>query len=293
MKVRVVLRALAVAILLVVAGLAVPGSADAQTDPAPPPTIVPPLPERAEPALEGVGPVGWRACDAVGLAFGLTVLSGTLAGAPPELTVPVNETVASVSGPALAAFFEACQQVPLSEEPPSCETDESVPALPTLGRPLPPFSTLVDELSALEGSLGEVAPGLDGALSDAVADLLACTDGRDPEEEPAPAPSDQPPASSGSEPLVDDFGLAPTSEGFDGSSGGAAPALGSSAGGDPGPAAPAGEQATDAVASYQPAASSTPASTGTTRAVVLLLLTALAGGMWVAAGSGDAGPAER
>ena len=294
--VGVVLRAVATLTLLAVAGLAVPGNADAQTDPTPPPTVVPPLPEPAEPVLGGVGPVGWRACDAVGLAFGLTVLSGTLAGAPPELTVPVNEAFTTASGPALATFFEACQQIPLSEEPPSCETDEEVPALPTLGRPLPPFSTLVDELSALEGSLGEVAPGLDGALSERVADLLACTERRDPEDEPTPTPAVEPPAPSASDPFVDGAGLSPTTDGFGVSARPATPSLGTPAGGDPAPAVPTGEHATtDAVGAYQPAASSAPANDGTTLAVVLLLLTALAGGVWTAAGAGSSGttPADR
>ena len=62
-------------------------------------TVVPPLPDEADPITSGVSPVMWQTCNSVGLAVGLIVLAGTLAGVPPDIGVPLNEAIATASGP--------------------------------------------------------------------------------------------------------------------------------------------------------------------------------------------------
>jgi hypothetical protein len=157
----------------------------------PPTTVVPQLPEELEPITAGVSPVMWQACNGAGLAVGLIVLAGTLAGAPSDVVVPLNDAIAAASGPVLRTFFEACQQIPLPEEPPDCGTDQVLPLLPSLGRPILPAALLANELRALDTTLGASGVPLEGALGDAADDLLACAAGRNPEPDavtPDPVP---------------------------------------------------------------------------------------------------------
>lgn len=161
---------------------------------APPIAVLPPVPDEADAVSSAVSPVVWQACRSVGLAVGLVVVAGTLAGAPPEVTVPLNEVLATSGGPVLALFFELCQEIPLPDEPPLCAVDEQVPPLPSLGRPVLLAGLLANELRALDATISGLGAPLDGALGAAADDLLACVDGQQP------APDDLPAASEADDP---------------------------------------------------------------------------------------------
>ena len=140
MRTRLGVRLAAVAGAALLAGGLAVASAPAQastTQEAPPSTILPTLPSEAEPLTSAVSPVVWQACRGVGLAVGLTVVLGTLAGVPPDVGVPLNATIATLSGPVLTLFFEVCQQIPLPDEPPDCAADAAGPAPPVARPPGP------------------------------------------------------------------------------------------------------------------------------------------------------------
>jgi hypothetical protein len=271
--------ALAAAALLV-GGLAV-ASAPARastTQEAPPSTILPTLPPEAEPLTAAVSPVVWQACRGVGLAVGLTVVVGALAGVPPDVGVPLNATIATLSGPVLTLFFEVCQQIPLPDEPPDCAVDAQVPPVPSLGHPVLLAGLLASELRALDAALDLAGLPFDGALGRAADDLLACADGRNPERDPDPDP--EPPDTGPS--------VAPVIPG----------ARGDGFGRGAGPQAPsdlpdlaAGDSAAPDLAPAAPRPVSTSTSDRAGLAVALLALAGLASATWVHAGR--ARPASR
>ncbi len=255
---------------LLVCGLAVAGAPAraSTTAEAPPSTILPTLPSEVEPLTAAVSPVVWQACRSVGLAVGLTVVVGALAGVPPDVVVPLNATIATLSGPVLTLFFEICQQIPLPDDPPDCAVDQQVPPLPSLGRPVPLAGLLANELRALDTALDLAGLPFESALGQAADDLLACADGRNPDRDPEPEPPDTGPSVS---PAI--------------------PVAGGGARGGGGPQAPsdlpdlaAGDSAPRDLA--PPAARPVSASTadGVGRAVALLVLTGLASVIWVHAG---------
>ena len=267
---------LAVALLAVV--IAGPPTGAAPGQEAPPATVVPPLPDEVDPIAEAISPVMWQACNGVGFAVGLIVLAGTLAGVPPEVGVPLNDAIATLSGPVLLTFFEVCQQIPLPEEPPSCETDELIPLLPSLGRPFLPAALLANELRALDTALAGAGLPLDGALGDAADDLLACAAGRDPEPDaPASGSEPDPEPGTGAAPIVDSGG---TSSGGGGPS--SAPVTG---GAPPAPPTPEGASAPGVPGRVALPISSAGRDTNTGLAVALLGLAALAVLGWLHAGN--------
>jgi len=250
----------------------------------PPVTAVPHLPDETDPLTTAISPVMWQACNGVGFAVGLIVVAGTLAGVPPEVGVPLNDAIATASGPVLLTFFEACQQIPLPEEAPTCETDQLLPLLPSLGRPFLPAALLANELRALDTALQGAGLPLEGALADAADDLLACAAGRDPEPD-APGP--------GSEPDLDpDTAVAPI-VGSDGtSSGGVGPSRAPSSGGTPpAPATPDDAPAPGVRLPVPQPVSTAGGGTGTGLAIALLGLAALAVLGWLHAGNPRAGRA--
>jgi hypothetical protein len=147
-------------------------------------TIVPPLPDELDPLTAGLSPIVWQACRSVGLAVGLVAVAGTLAGVPADVSVPINDVIATSGGPVLALFFEVCQQIPLPDEPPVCAIDEQVPPLPSLGRPVLLAGLVANELRALDATITGLGAPLDGALGHAADDLLACAAGQQPAPEP-------------------------------------------------------------------------------------------------------------
>jgi hypothetical protein len=155
-----------------------------------PPIAVLPVPDEADAVTSAVSPVVWQACRSVGLAVGLVAVAGTLAGVPPDVTVPLNEALATSGGPVLALFFELCQEIPLPDEPPLCAVDEQVPPLPSLGRPVLLAGLLANELRALDATISGLGAPLDGALGAAADDLLACVDGQQPAPDDLPAESE-------------------------------------------------------------------------------------------------------
>jgi hypothetical protein len=182
-------------------GPVAPAPAEAQE--APPTNVLPTLPPEVTGATTAVSPVVWQACRATGLAIGATIVAGTLLGVPPDVGVPLNAAVAALTGPVLGLFFELCQQVPLPDDPPDCATDQQVPPLPSLGRPILPAGLLASELRALDASLTRAGLPFAGALGDLADDLLDCAAGRNPEPDAevtedgagaAPARDTEPPA---------------------------------------------------------------------------------------------------
>jgi len=251
----------------------------------PPITVVPPLPDELDPITGAISPVMWQACNSVGLAVGLIVLSGTLLGVPPDVGVPLNEAIATVSGPVLLIFFEVCQQIPLPEQPPDCETDLLLPLLPSLGRPILPAALLANQLRALDTALQTAGLPLDGALGDAADDLLDCAAGRNPEPDaptPAPEPDLDPDAST--PPLVDAGGT---------SSGGAAPprAPGGGATATTSPVAPEKAPVSELPLAVAQPITSSDGGTGTGLAMALLGLAVLAVLGWLHAGNPRSGRA--
>ncbi|MDQ2648198.1 MAG: hypothetical protein M3Z03_01445, partial [Actinomycetota bacterium] len=200
---------LATAIVMVLLAVIIPigpvGTSAAQE--APPTMLVPSLPDELDAVTSAVSPLVWQACKSVGLAVGLIVVAGTLLGVPPDVTVPLNEAVATTGGPVLALFFEVCQQIPLPDDPPVCAVDDQVPPLPSLGRPILLAGLLANELRALDATLTGLGAPLDGALGTAADDLLGCAEGRDAPEEPAP--DDGAPAPDQNDPSPTGEGLFP------------------------------------------------------------------------------------
>jgi hypothetical protein len=243
----------------------------------PPTAVIPPLPDELDPLTAAISPVVWQACNGVGLAVGLITLAGTLAGVPPDVVVPLNDAIGTLSGPVLRTFFEICQQIPLPEDPPDCETDQLIPLLPSLGRPFPPAALLANELRALDTALQGAGLPLDGALGDAADDLLACAAGQNPEPDPPAEGEPEPDAGSNLAPAVGTGG--PSGGGARPSStppgGGIAPVPGASKGGPP---------SGDAFPVAQPINASTGGS-GTGLAMALLGLALLAALGWLHAGN--------
>lgn len=268
---RWVVGASAALLVVVIAG---PPTGATPRQELPPTTVVPDLPDEVDPITAAIGPVMWQACNGVGLAVGLIVVAGTLAGVPPDVGVPLNDAIAAASGPVLLTFFEVCQQIPLPETPPDCQADQLVPLLPSLGRPFPPAALLANELRALDTALDGAGLGLEGALSDAADDLLACAAGRNPEPD-ASGPGAEPGSVTGT-------GTVPPS-GSDGpSSGGAGPR--GEGGTSPAPAA-SGEVPSSGVPFPAQPITTSGGSTGTALAMALLGLAALAGLGWLHAGN--------
>ena len=274
--------ACAMVALLAFVVTATPGAATPGQE-LPPMTVVPPLPDEAEPITSGVSPIMWQTCNSVGLAVGLIVLAGTLAGVPPDIGVPLNDAIATASGPVLSTFFEVCQQIPLPQTAPDCETDQLIPLLPSLGRPFLPAALLANELRALGTSLEGGGLPLDGALGDAADDLLACAAGRNPEpDDPGP----------GSEPELDPVETAAPVVDSDSTSGGPVPSLAPSApGGTTPPAATAPEEtpASDLQLRAARPITASDGGTGTGLAMALLGLAALAVLGWLHAGNPRSG----
>ncbi|HVV35129.1 MAG TPA: hypothetical protein VHC63_00890 [Acidimicrobiales bacterium] len=275
MTTRLLARGAAVAVAVVVAVALLCGGGPAQAgvgDAVPTPdTVVPPLPPAVDPATAAVSPVMWQACNGVGLAVGLVVVAGTLAGVPPQVGVPLNRAVATASGPALTAFFELCQQIPLPDEAPDCATDQQLPALPTLGRPVLPFALLANELRALDHTLSGAGVPLNGALSRAADNLLQCADGHNPAPDPQPEASDSV--------------LPSRAERGDIDAGGVSGLLGSLPSLDAEPGA-AGAPAPSALDLPPVGAITTPGRAhGAALAFALLALTALSVALWVQAGN--------
>jgi hypothetical protein len=271
MRTRLGLRAAAVAgAALLACGLAV-ASAPAQastTQDAPPSTILPTLPPEVEPLTAAVSPVVWQACRGVGLAVGLTVVVGALAGVPPDVGVPLNATIATLSGPVLTLFFEVCQQIPLPDEPPDCAVDAQVPPVPSLGRPVLLAGLLASELRALDATLDLAGLPFEGALGQAADALLACAAGRNPERDPEPEPPDTGPS------------VAPATPGAGGGGfGGGAPQAPSDL-----PDLTAGGSAAPDLEPPAPRPVSTSTSDRVGLAVALLALAGLASATWVHAG---------
>jgi hypothetical protein len=249
----------------------------------PPVTVVPPLPDEVDPVAAAVSPVLWQACNGVGFGVGLIVLAGTLAGVPSDVGVPLNDAIATASGPVLLTFFEVCQQIPLPDEPPSCETDQLVPLLPSLGRPFLPAALLANELRALDTALDGAGLPLDGALADAADDLLACAAGRDPEPDP-PRP--------GPEPDAPDTITEPTVASSGPSGGGTArPSTSSASGAPSAPRAPEEAPVGGGSLPVSQPVSSSGGGTGTGLALSLLGLAGLAVLGWLHAGNPRAGRA--
>jgi hypothetical protein len=179
----------------------------------------------------------------------------------------------------LLAFFEVCQQIPLPDKPPDCETDLLLPLLPSLGRPFLPAALLANQLRALDTALQGAGLPLDGALGGAADDLVECAAGRNPEPDPAaaePVPDLAPGAIPA--PIVDAGGT---------SSGGALPPSAPSGGAA---AAPVPAPPVQAPVSRVPVAIAQPISasdggTGTGLAMALLGLAALAVLGWLHAGN--------
>jgi hypothetical protein len=174
---------------------------------APPTMLIPSLPDELDVVTSAVSPLVWQACKSVGLAVGLIVVAGTLLGVPPDVTVPLNEAVATTGGPVLALFFEVCQQIPLPDDPPVCAVDDQVPPVPSLGRPILLVGLLANELRALDATLTGLGAPLDGALGTAADDLLGCAEGRAAAEEPVP--DDDVPAADPNDPPSTGDGLFP------------------------------------------------------------------------------------
>lgn len=267
---------------LLVGGLVVAGgpARASTTAEAPPSTILPTLPPELEPVAVAVSPVVWQACRSVGLAVGLIVVVGALAGVPPEVGVPLNAAIATSSGPVLTLFFEVCQQIPLPDEPPDCAFDAQVPPVPPLGRPVLFAGLLASELRALDEALDLAGLPFEGALGQAADDLLACADGRNPEPDPDPGPEPE-----GSAPTTDSGSSAVSGGGGPGGAGATVPP----------PVLPdlpgAGGSATTELAppaATRPVSAST--SDGVGRAVALLAVAALASATWVHAGRARRGP---
>ena len=264
------------AVLLAAVLAAAPAGAALEQDP--PTRVVPQLPDDLDPLTAGLSPVLWQACDGVGLAVGLIVLAGTLAGVPPEAGVPLNEAIATASGPVLRTFFEVCQQIPLPETAPDCQTDQLLPLLPSLGRPLLPAALLANELRALGTSLEGAGLPLQGALGDAADALLACAAGRNPQPD-APAADPEP------DPVTAPDATEPAGTGGPTRGGGApprSPSGGALAAPDLGPSGPA--PASGAPLAVARPAGSADGGTSTGVAMALLGAAALAGLGWVHAG---------
>lgn len=279
MTTRLAMRVAAVLTAAILVGASI-ASGPAQAYPtaeAPPSTVLPTLPPEVDPLTAAVSPVMWQACRGVGLAVGLTVVLGALAGVPPEVGVPLNAAIADVSGPVLTLFFEVCQQIPLPDEPPDCAVDAQVPPVPPLGRPVPVAGLLASELRALDTALDLAGLPFEGALAQAADDLLACAEGRNPERDPDPPAPDTDP--------IDEPAL-PTSAG-PGGFGGGRPELPSSR--LPDLPASGGPAADLAPAAARPVSSSTSDRVGL--ALALLALAGLALASWVHAGR--ARPAAR